>query len=93
MPGTPPTSPIPQIVKTTSPNFPQFVFEWHPWTQKVYEIELPGEWVEGVFHQTRGNGSIRAECLAEHCEDQGKFIGFVQTFLRGYKKGVIDGGK
>lgn len=29
----------------------------------------------------------RGTCIAEHCEDHGRFIGLVQTWLRGFRRG------
>jgi hypothetical protein len=61
---------------------PQFEFEWHTATQKVYRLDLPGRWEDKVWIEE----GIQAKgcCIAEHCLTHGMFIGFVQTFCRGY---------
>jgi hypothetical protein len=53
---------------------PQFRFEWHPETGKVYWMSRP---VPGQ--------SVQAFVLAEHCDTEGRAFGFVQTFCRGYR--------
>lgn len=78
---------MPRIEKTATPSLPQFVFEWHPWTQKVYVVELPGEWFDGQFVPGLSGERASAWAIAEHCEDHGRFLGAVQTWLRGYRKG------
>lgn len=91
MPGTLPDSPLPKIEKASNPRYPQFVFEWHPWTQKVYVVHVPGEWIDGVFiAESSYTRTARAIALAEHCEHHARFLGFVQTYLRGYAKGAED---
>lgn len=76
-----------RIEKCQCRDFPQFVFEWHPRACKVYLIELPGMMVEGHFVQIASSKPLHGEVIAEHCEHHARFIGFVQTYLRGYKKG------
>lgn len=80
-----------RILKTRNPNFPQFFFEWHPQMKgKVYRIDVPGEWHEGVFHPDLTSIRANGVCVAEHCEHHARFLGFVQTYLRGYLKGLED---
>lgn len=79
----------PRILKTQDPSLPQFVFEWHQVTGKAYLVELPGAWVDGQFVPAL-TGQAQAACIAEHVDTHGRFIGFVQTFLRGYRKGKHD---
>lgn len=64
-------------------DFPEFRFEWHPQVQKVLLIEIgKGKGADGCY-----GGQV----IAEHCEDRGKAFGFVQTFLRGYRRGKSGG--
>lgn len=79
----------PLILKTRDPNFPQLLFEWHRQAGKVYVLGLPGKWVDRVFVPAV-TGTARAFCLAEHCDTHGRFLGFVQTYLRGYRQGLAD---
>lgn len=72
------------------PNFPQFRFEWHPHNGKVYLIELPGVWAEGHFVEVASSKPLQAAVVAEHAEHHARFLGFVQTWLRGYKKAKAD---
>lgn len=80
----------PRIQKTSTPTFPQFVFEWHEHTGKVYMLETPGAWIGGQFVPSFAEKTRRAIVVAEHCEHHARFYGFVQTFLRGYRKGKED---
>jgi hypothetical protein len=57
------------------PSFPQYRFEWHPKSRKVYLIRL-------------GITPLVGEILAEHAETHGAAIAFVQTFLRGFREGA-----
>lgn len=79
----------PKIQKTRDSNFPQFLFEWHELTGKVYVIGLPGRFEDRVFVPATC-GQARAFVLAEHCDTHGRFFGFVQTYLRGYRQGAAD---
>lgn len=58
------------------PNFPQYRFEWHPQSRKVYLIRL-------------GATPLIGEILAEHAETHGDAFNFVQTFLRGFREGQL----
>lgn len=69
----------PRIEYTRCPNFPQFTFEFHVATGKVYLVEDPGP----------GNVA-RGVAIAEHCDTHARFYGFVQTWLRGYRKALCD---
>lgn len=60
------------------PQFPHFHFEWHPQQGKVILVDLRME--------KDPTGKYIAEVIAEHCEDYGRAVGFVQTFLRGYRR-------
>lgn len=79
----------PKIPQTRSPAFPQFVFEYHEHVGKVYVVEVPGEWVDGAF-VPKPSGPAQGTCIAEHCDTMGRFYGFVQTYLRGYRKAQAD---
>lgn len=89
--GVMPDSPLLKVEKCAHPRYPQFLFEWHPWTQKVYVVHVPGKWEDGTFVKAVAwSQEARAICLAEHCEHHARFLGFVQTYLRGYAKGAED---
>ena len=79
----------PRVQKTKDPNFPQFLFEWHEVTGKVYIIAIPGRFQDEVFVPGM-IGEARAQVLAEHCDTHARFFGFVQTYLRGYRQGIAD---
>lgn len=88
MAGVMPNTPLPRIEHASHPKYPEFTFEWHPWTQKVYVVHVPGRRVDGVFVPDPTVGNANAVALAEHCEHHAMFLGFVQTYLRGYVKGL-----
>lgn len=90
MPGVPTT---PRIWPTSTPAFPQFAFEWHEASQKVYVITIPGRWVDGVFLRDDSVKTAEGVCIAEHCEHHAQFLGFVQTYLRGYRRAMADAEK
>ncbi len=79
----------PTIPKTRDPNFPHLLFEFHEHTGKVYAVEIPGSWEGGAFTAAVG-GKATAHVIAEHCDTHGRFIGFVQTYLRGMKRGMVE---
>ena len=64
-----------------APMFPEFRFEYHPLTGKVYLIDTGRKPVlkDGQEHH-------EAEIIAEHCDCSGRAHGFVQTFLRGFRR-------
>lgn len=72
------------------PRLPQFYFEWHRLTQKVYVIHLPGEFVDGVFVRVKESEQpmAKGECIAEHVPHHAAAYNFVQTFCRGYLQAV-----
>jgi hypothetical protein len=81
----------PKIEHIRDPKHPQFRFEWHPNTEKVYIVQNPGKFEDGEWVPDYGfAGSCPAFILAEHCEHHARFFGFVQTYLRGYKQGLYD---
>ncbi len=65
------------ILHIKRPDVPEFRFEYHPRTGKVYLIQTP----------SYSGQTVQAHVLAEHCDTQGRAIGFVQTFCRGYREG------
>ncbi len=73
------------------PRVPQFDFEWHPDSQRVYRIDLPGSWHDGQWVPEAVQA--RGFCIAEHCLTHGQFVGFVQTFARGYLLAVAHHGQ
>jgi len=70
-----PTGAGQKVLHLKQPDFPQYRFEWHPQTRKVYLIRV-------------GTQPLIGEILAEHAETHGHAYNFVQTFLRGYREGV-----
>jgi hypothetical protein len=81
--------PQPIIQKTRDPKFPQFVFEWHEQTGKVWVIGLPGKFIDREFVPAI-SGQARGFIATEHCDTHARFLGFVQTYLRGYRQGTAD---
>lgn len=65
-----------KVLHIKQPNFPQYRFEWHPQSRKVYLIRL-------------GTTPLIGEILAEHAETHGAAYNFVQTFLRGFREGQL----
>lgn len=72
------------IAHCRDPRLPQFAFEFHAGSQKVYRIDLPGGWRDGVWVPAAAGAQARGRVVAEHCLTRGQFYGFVQTFCRGY---------
>jgi hypothetical protein len=62
------------VLHIKQPNYPQYRFEYHPQSRKVYLIRL-------------GTTPLIGEILAEHAETHGAAYNFVQTFLRGFREG------
>lgn len=62
------------VLHIKQPNYPQFRFEWHPGTRKVYLIRV-------------GSKPLIGEKLAEHAETHAEAYAYVQTFLRGFREG------
>ena len=85
----PPVGTEPKIHYMRQPALPQFVFEWHAHTEKVYVVGIPGRWIDRTFVPAI-SGEAKGFVLAEHCDTHGRFYGFVQTYLRGYKQGMTD---
>lgn len=92
-----PSQELPPYVKANSENFPQYLFEWHPGKNNppdgpVYVVRLPGD-----FHPKDGRlffdpdltGKAKSEIIAEHCDTHGRFLGFIQTYLRGYREAAF----
>lgn len=69
-----PTGANSRILHIKQPSFPQFRFEWHPQSRKVYLIRT-------------GAAPVIAEKLAEHAETHAEAYAYVQTFLRGFREG------
>ena len=74
--------PLNGIYKIKQPLFPQYHFEWHSQTGKVYVINL------SKTIKRNGEDAHEANVLAEHCTDHGTAFNFVQTWLRGYREGL-----
>lgn len=73
-----------QIAHATDSRLPQFEFEWHPKSQKVYRMDNPGGWERGSWKPAHTGSTRRGFCISEHCLTHGQFLGFVQTFCRAY---------
>jgi hypothetical protein len=73
-----------RIYHAQDPRLPQMSFEWHLSSQKVYRIDLPGRWADGEWVPAPAGAQAKGHCVAEHCLTHGQFVGFVQTFCRGY---------
>ncbi len=73
-----------KVYYITNPTLPHFRFEWHIGSQKVYRMDLPGMYVEGKWVPGESGLMCNGRIIAEHCLTHGMFIGFVQTFCRGY---------
>lgn len=73
-----------KIEHCKNPNLPQFSFEWHPHTQKVYRIDLPGHWQDGVWQPASTGSVAKGHVIAEHCLTHAQFLNFAQTFCRAY---------
>lgn len=71
-----------RVYHIRDPRLPQFEFEFHSGVQRVYRIDLPGHWVGGEW--VAAEAAAKGYCVAEHCLTHGQFVGFVQTFCRGY---------
>lgn len=71
-----------RILRTRDPRLPQFHFEWHPDCQRVYRVDIPGVWIDKQWVESAG--VVKGFCIAEHCLTHAQFLGFVQTFCRGY---------
>ena len=69
-----PTGGAQMCMHIKQPQFPQYRFEWHPQSRKVYLIRL-------------GRTPLVGEVIAEHAETHGHAFNFVQTFLRGLREG------
>lgn len=82
--------PAGKIYHCADPRLPQFAFEWHPGIQKVYRIDLPGKWVDRQFVRAPEGSEAKGFCIAEHVMTHALFLGFVQTFCRGYLKCYSD---
>jgi hypothetical protein len=67
---------------------PQFAFEWHVGSQKVYRIDIPGQWMDNKFIPA-DSGNAKGYCIAEHALTHAQFYGFVQTFCRGYLLALV----
>jgi hypothetical protein len=72
------------IYHCRDPRLPQFEFEFHVAAQRVYRIDLPGEWKDGAWVPAPPGAQAHGRCVAEHCLTHAMFLGFVQTFCRGY---------
>lgn len=67
------------VKQIAQPLYPEFRFEWHPQIGKVYCIEMQMPKTE--------KGEYHAGIIGEHCENEGRAYGAVQSFLRGYRRG------
>jgi hypothetical protein len=65
-----------RIIHIRSPMTPEYRFEYHPETGKVYVVRV------GVKPEV-------GDVIAEHCDTHARGIGFVQTYLRGIEEGKL----
>lgn len=82
-----PTGAGQKVLHIKQPNFPQYRFEWHPQSRKVYMVRLGWCAPEGEFVPLDEKTPLIGEKIAEHAETHGAAFGAVQTFLRGYREG------
>lgn len=70
-----------QILKVQSPRLPEFMFEYHPVSQKVYSISITKTIVKNdqTYHE--------ATLLAEHIPNADWAKGIVKAFVEGYVLG------
>ena len=68
--------PMGQTVKIKVKEMPFMMFEWHPGIQKVYVMRIDDLTAK----------STKADIIAEHVVNQAQAYGFVQTYLRGYRR-------
>lgn len=61
-----------QILHIKAPSLPEFIFEWHPQTRKVYSIR-------------QGTVPTVGEVLALEVLDHGSAINAVNIWIRGYQ--------
>lgn len=72
------------------PNWPEFHFEWHTDSKRVYKARLGYvSYVDGKKQVTPIStaGKVRAEIIGEHVLSEGAAYNCVQTFLRGVLEG------
>ena len=65
-----------QIKHIKAPRFPQFRFEWHPVSKKVYVVHITGE---------QEHAAVVAEAIDTHAGAQMAIL----IWLRGYRVGSI----
>lgn len=68
-----------RVQKIKVPNFPDFIFEYHVEAKKVYLVDLKSKPTD--------DGNFLAQVIAEHCDTEGMAYNFVQTYLRGFRRG------
>jgi hypothetical protein len=72
------------ILKIRTPNYPDFVFEWHPRSQKVYVIRLLRD--KNGVPEPRQSGELVAFNVANHGAAQNTVL----VWLRGYQTAAND---
>lgn len=77
------------VYKIRRPEYPQFHFEWHPQTRKVWIARLGRVDDQGRFFPLPSGSTIYPAVLAEHANTHGEAYNFVQTYLRGFKEGRL----
>ena len=66
------------IFRIRNPKYPQYLFEFHEESQKVYCIDLAKTTVRD------GQTCHSTLVIGEHCDTHGRAYGFVQAFCRGH---------
>lgn len=83
------TTPVaPRVHKAMNPSFPDFAFEWHEHSQKVYAIANPGRWEQGRFVPDLAAGTAHASLIGEECDCLPRFKQYTRTFLCGILAGA-----
>jgi hypothetical protein len=74
------------IRKIGAPGFPRFVFEYHPQIGKVFMVDTS----RPILKADDKNPDVptyEGEVIAEHVDTEARAYGFVQTYLRGFRRG------
>lgn len=70
-----------QILKIASRSYPEWLFEYHPNSKKLYRVDLDKRMLDG------NTVTDKAELLAEHVQDYLMAKGMVACFIQGYTMG------
>jgi hypothetical protein len=73
--------------KIQSEKFPQYLFEYHPISKKVYLIVIPGKWIDGHFEPSLTEMTAQGKLIPINCETPAQFKGMVDSFFLGFRLG------